>query len=561
MPKPIPLGLVQVAKLDLVPTPADVVVVLETAAERSRRGMRGAMATVVSRAGSAPATPGQKIYASEDGTCVGTVGGGAIEREVLSSLQAILADAKHPHTTRTFRLGPELGMCCGGSVDVLLEPIVGFTACMLVGGGHVATAVAPILARVGFVVTVVDAREAWGREGRIEGARTVVGDFDDVGEDIPTSGAVLVMTHDHGLDQRVIEWAPRRGFAFVGGVGSRAKAQRTKDRLEAKGFSEADRDRVRMPLGVSIGARLPDEIAVAIAAEMVTWRRVQIAAERPIVGVILAAGDGVRMGGSKALLLFGGEPLPRVHARNFLDAGVSKVLVVVRRRVFEEMAPMPGMELVVSAAEDPAGSLALAVKAAPANAELFLITPVDCVPVGNQTLARLLSFLARGESLAVTPRFQGRGGHPAACRSEALARLQGRFDTATPQWSHSLSAGDAKGMVGGRGPCRHDRPRCPCGCRRRDRRESSLRAVKKVVPGWGRMSSPSPSTRSVDLVAPGNVRPRASDGLFWRRLAYFGGSPRALVVARRYTPPAFWRRGVFSSASAARRLRCEQSED
>ena len=136
-----------------------------------------------------------------------------------------------------------------------------------------ATATAPLLARVGFAVTVVDAREAWGEEGRIAGVKCVVGEFDEVGRDFPKSAAVLVMTHDHALDQRAIEWALKRGFAFVGGVGSRAKAKRTSDRLEAKGFPEADRARVRMPIGVHVGARLPDEIAVAIAAEMVAWRR------------------------------------------------------------------------------------------------------------------------------------------------------------------------------------------------------------------------------------------------------------------------------------------------
>ena len=126
---------------------------------------------------------------------------------------------------------------------------------------------------MGFAVTVVDTREAWGEEGRIEGARCVVGEYDEVGREISKEGVVLVMTHDHALDQKVIEWALKQGFAFVGGVGSRAKAERTKARLEAKGFPEIDRERVKMPLGVSIGARLPDEIAVAIAAEMVTWRR------------------------------------------------------------------------------------------------------------------------------------------------------------------------------------------------------------------------------------------------------------------------------------------------
>ena len=88
----------------------------------------------------------------------------------------------------------------------------------------------------------------------------------------PERAAILVMTHDHTLDQDVIEWALRRGAAFVGGVGSRAKAARTRQRLQAKGFSPEDIERVRMPLGVDIGARTPGEIAVSIAGELVQWR-------------------------------------------------------------------------------------------------------------------------------------------------------------------------------------------------------------------------------------------------------------------------------------------------
>jgi xanthine dehydrogenase accessory factor len=263
----------------LVPRPADAPAVLDAAARKGREGVAGVMATVLARHGSAPATPGQKLYVSTDGTCLGTVGGGAIEREVLAALAGAIeamragADPEGLFATRSFHLGAELGMCCGGGVDVLIEPIAGLVPCLIVGGGHVATAAAPLLARVGFAVTVVDEREAWGEEGRIPGVRCVVGDFDDVGRELPKSAVVLVMTHDHALDQRVVEWALRQGFAFVGGVGSRAKAKRTRDRLEAKGFSEEDRERVRMPIGVHVGARLPEEIAVAIAAEMVAWRR------------------------------------------------------------------------------------------------------------------------------------------------------------------------------------------------------------------------------------------------------------------------------------------------
>jgi xanthine dehydrogenase accessory factor len=83
---------------------------------------------------------------------------------------------------------------------------------------------------------------------------------------------MVVMTHDHQLDQAVVEWALARGFGFVGGVGSRAKAARTRARLEAKGVPAAEIARVRMPVGVDIGARSPAEIGVAITGELVAWR-------------------------------------------------------------------------------------------------------------------------------------------------------------------------------------------------------------------------------------------------------------------------------------------------
>lgn len=258
----------------LLPRPvgAHAARVLEAAAAGASRGLRAAMATVLERHGSAPGTPGQKLYLAEDGTCLGTVGGGAIERATIAALLAVVNDPRAKHQVRTFKLGAELGMCCGGRIEMMIEPIEGVTPCLIVGGGHVATAVAPLLVRVGFAVTVVDAREGWGDEARLEGVRCIQGDHDDV-TDVDPRGACLVMTHDHHLDQAVIEWALERGFAFVGGIGSRAKAERTRQRLEAKGASEADRLRVRMPLGLDIGARLPDEIAVSVAAEMVAWRK------------------------------------------------------------------------------------------------------------------------------------------------------------------------------------------------------------------------------------------------------------------------------------------------
>ncbi len=259
---------------DALPRPyaAPATRVLEVAASCARRGVSGVMATVFERHGSAPGTPGQKLYLAADGTCLGTVGGGAVEREILTELAAMIGDVTAAHRVRELRLGQELGMCCGGRVVIALEPIACLVPCLLVGAGHVATATAPLLAKVGFAVTVADSREAWSEGARIPDVRTIHGDYDDVARDFDRGGVFLVMTHDHALDQRAIEWALKKGFAFVGGVGSRAKAERTRQRLAAKGFSEEDCGRVRMPVGVSVGARLPDEIAVAIAAELVAWR-------------------------------------------------------------------------------------------------------------------------------------------------------------------------------------------------------------------------------------------------------------------------------------------------
>ena len=306
-------------KAHLIPEPALPARVLQVAGYKTTRGIGGALATILERHGSAPSTPGQKIWVGVDGSCVGTVGGGAIEREILEALALLSSSADAKHDLRTFSLGAELGMCCGGRVVALLEPVAGLIPCLIVGGGHVATALAPLLARVGFAVSVVDAREAWGREGRLDKVSTIVGDYDDVGKSFPKSSVYLVMTHDHALDQEAIEWGLRRGFDYVGGIGSRAKAQRTRDRLAMKGFPEADVARVRMPLGISIGARLPDEIAISVVSELITWRRKEamkpdatdtienaseekIAAPR-VAAVVLAAGLSRRMGGANKLLV------------------------------------------------------------------------------------------------------------------------------------------------------------------------------------------------------------------------------------------------------------------
>ncbi len=267
--------------------------VLRAALDALDGGARVVLASVVARHGSAPSTPGQKLALLDPRSAVGTVGGGAVERVVLARMLEALDDPGAVPRLETFRLGVSLGMCCGGSVDVLIEPLEPLVHVLVVGAGHVGVFAAPLLAAMGFRVTLCDLREAAADPARLaalpappapEGStvsavpvRVVHADHDDpeVLARFPRAlgrAVAIVMTHDHQLDQAVIEWALGKGFGFVGGVGSRAKAARTRARLEAKGVSAADVARVRMPVGAEILARSPAELGVAIAAELISWR-------------------------------------------------------------------------------------------------------------------------------------------------------------------------------------------------------------------------------------------------------------------------------------------------
>ncbi|NUP12467.1 MAG: XdhC family protein [Polyangiaceae bacterium] len=272
----------------ILPRTAGPAEALREALAALEAGHAAAVATVVERRGSAPATPGQKLAlvwnarTNEALRAVGTVGGGAIEQAVVRFMLDALADPTSQPKVHTFRLGPSLGMCCGGSADILIEVMRPGCGVLLVGAGHVGLATARLVAELGFSVVLVDARDSAADPARISelvarGVRFIGAEHDDpeVLEALasPTSSsALVVMTHDHALDQRVVEWALTRGFAFVGGVGSRAKAERTRQRLRAKGVAEADVERVKMPVGTAIGARRPLEIAVAIAGDLIEFR-------------------------------------------------------------------------------------------------------------------------------------------------------------------------------------------------------------------------------------------------------------------------------------------------
>jgi len=241
----------------------------------AQQGRRYVLATVVESAGSSPQKPGAKLALLDDGTLLGTVGGGAIEKQVLDAAAALL-QASDPGATRLIEthLTRDLGMCCGGRMSVFLERHDPAATLWLFGAGHVNRAIAAAASEIGLRVAVVDDRDDWLTAERFPRAERLVQDPAYAAKhlDISASDLCAVATHDHALDEQVLLALADRPMAYLGCIGSARKAIRLRERLAQRGVGEPALARIQMPMGLSIGAQSPEEIAVAVVAELVRVR-------------------------------------------------------------------------------------------------------------------------------------------------------------------------------------------------------------------------------------------------------------------------------------------------
>jgi len=240
---------------------------------------RFVLATVTAARGFTPRKPGAHMLIAEDGACVGTVGGGAIEFEVCRAAAELLARGGTTEVRR--HLTQELGMCCGGAMTVFLECLLPAPRLVVFGAGYIAKPLAAIAAGCGFEVTVVDAREGWARAERFPTSALVLRPPDEAVRDLPLEAVdyAVVMTHDHAVDQRVVEQLLRQPLRFVGMIGSLAKQRKFALRLKARGFSPGEIARLHTPLGARIGAQTPEEIAVSVMAQLIEVRRLRETSE------------------------------------------------------------------------------------------------------------------------------------------------------------------------------------------------------------------------------------------------------------------------------------------
>ncbi len=247
--------------------------IFEKVLDLDASGEAAALVTLIDAGGSTPRHDVARMVVLRDGSIVGTIGGGALEFEMTKrALEAI--DRGTPSLEETPL--SDLGMTCGGRVRVLIEPIGSGPRLVLFGAGHVAAEIAPLAARCGYDVQVVDDRPTFASQERFPDARRFVHSFAAADWEPLALGPLsycVVVTRGHEHDYQVVRALIERDLAYLGMMGSSKKVAGTRRRLVEEGVDEAALERLHAPIGLDIGSETPAEIAVSIIAEVVLARR------------------------------------------------------------------------------------------------------------------------------------------------------------------------------------------------------------------------------------------------------------------------------------------------
>jgi xanthine dehydrogenase accessory factor len=240
-------------------------------------GESGVLVTVVDTSGSSPQDPGAKLLLSSRGEVFGTVGGGSLESETIETAKKVLENKKS--MLQKYSLSEqgtsldavELEMLCGGSVTLFYEYLGATDYVFIFGAGHVGKALLYHLKHRGSLITIIDSRE--NMLERIDGAEKLhVSDYRDIAKELKIADGsyLIVATHSHDLDYQVLKciysapWKP----CYIGVLASRRKAQAMVKKLRQEVGKSIDLKNLYMPVGLDLGGRSVDEIAISIVGEM-----------------------------------------------------------------------------------------------------------------------------------------------------------------------------------------------------------------------------------------------------------------------------------------------------
>lgn len=243
-----------------------------------REGRKAALATITNVRGSIPSFETAKMLVRDDGSIVGTIGGGCVEAEVWEAARLVIQNEKPQTLTFNLNNNPkyDTGLVCGGTLEVFIEPVLPVSTLYIFGAGHVAWSLYKVARIAGFEIVVIDDRETYANRERFPEARDVYADeYEHVMAQLTPSEAsyMVIVTRGHRDDMRVLRWAAETPARYIGMIGSQRKVIAIYKELEKEGISPEKLSRVYAPVGIEIGAITPEEIAVSIVAELIAIRR------------------------------------------------------------------------------------------------------------------------------------------------------------------------------------------------------------------------------------------------------------------------------------------------
>lgn len=236
-----------------------------------------ALATVVRAQGSVPRHAGTKMLVYPDGSFEGTVGGGDLENRVIRAAQEALQDGQARLLHYAFQdvSQGDVGVC-GGEMEVFVDPIQPPATVLVVGAGHVGSAVAALAKWLGFRVVVADDRPEYATPESAPGAdEYVIGPLSSLPKQVPITSQTYVMLTTRGVavDVEGLPSLLETPAAYIGIIGSRRRWEVAAQQLTEKGVPPEQLKRVTSPMGLELNAETPEEIALSMLAQIVMQRR------------------------------------------------------------------------------------------------------------------------------------------------------------------------------------------------------------------------------------------------------------------------------------------------
>ena len=245
------------------------------AAAAMRRRQPAVMVTVVSARGGVGVAPGAKLFVSADERAHGSLGSAALDRIANATAPQVI-DAEEPRLAQYLPDGTPAPRRSRASVQLLYEPLLPPDRLLVVGAGHIAVPLHEIGKILGFEVIVVDDRADFTTQERFPQADEVLCiPFNTLPARIAIDRAtyLVLVTRAHEHDEAVLRLVANSPAPYIGMIGSKRRVITVYRRLLEEGIAAEDLQRVYAPVGLALNARTPQEIAVAVMAEIVSVKR------------------------------------------------------------------------------------------------------------------------------------------------------------------------------------------------------------------------------------------------------------------------------------------------